>query len=148
MNVVLTLRYIIKRLITGSCKPMLFFFYLSSVDINKIPIITNLGTTSLTRTFDENAGVGTPVYDVDFTDANTGETHTFSATFSPTPCEDMYTIDSNSKCYTVTHYFLPRGTSWSYGRWIYNYACNQCMSSLKLWVPIPPMPRSIWYNIM
>jgi hypothetical protein len=90
---------------------MLFFFYLSSVDINKIPIITNLGTTSLTRTFDENAGVGTPVYDVDFTDANTGETHTFSATFSPTPCEDMYTIDSNSKCYTVTHYFLPRGTS-------------------------------------
>jgi hypothetical protein len=57
--------YIIKRLITGSCKPMLFFFYLSSVDINKIPIITNLGTTSLTRTFDENAGVGTPVYDVD-----------------------------------------------------------------------------------
>ena len=54
----LILRYIIKRLITGSCKPMLFFFYLSSsVDINKIPITANMGTTSLTRTFEENSGV-------------------------------------------------------------------------------------------
>ena len=24
--------------------------------------------------------------------------------------------------------------SWSYGSWIYNYMCNQCLSSLKLWV--------------
>jgi len=24
--------------------------------------------------------------------------------------------------------------SWSYGRWIYNYICNQCLSLLKLWV--------------
>ena len=23
---------------------------------------------------------------------------------------------------------------WSYGSWIYNYLCNQCLSSLKLWV--------------
>ena len=84
MNVVLTLRYIIKRLITGSCKPMLFFFYLSSIDINKIPITANLGTTSLTRMFEEKSGVGTSVYDVDFTDANTGETQNFSASFSPT----------------------------------------------------------------
>ena len=37
---------------------MLFFFYLSSsVDINKIPITANMGTTSLTRTFEENSGV-------------------------------------------------------------------------------------------
>ena len=27
--------------------------------------------------------------------------------------------------------------SWSYGSWIYNYLCNQCLSSLKLWVRIP-----------
>ena len=114
-----------------------FFFYLSSADINKIPIITNLGTTSLTRTFDENSGVGTPVYDVDFTDANSGETHTFSATFSPTSCEDMYTIDSNSKCYTVKHCFLP--WSWSYGSWIYNYDCNHCLLPLMLWVWIQLM---------
>ena len=24
--------------------------------------------------------------------------------------------------------------SWSYGRWIYNYPCNHCLSPLKLWV--------------
>ena len=26
--------------------------------------------------------------------------------------------------------------SWSYGSWIYNYLCNQCLSSLTLWVQI------------
>ena len=25
---------------------------------------------------------------------------------------------------------------WSYGSWIYNYLCNQCLSPLMLWVPI------------
>jgi len=31
------------------------------------------------------------------------------------------------------------GPSWSlsYGSWIYNYLCNQCLSPLKLWVWIP-----------
>jgi hypothetical protein len=32
--------------------------------------------------------------------------------------------------------------SWSYGSWIYNYLCNQCLSSLMLWVRIP-----IWWGI-
>ena len=27
--------------------------------------------------------------------------------------------------------------SWSYGSWIYNYLCNQCLSPLTLWVQIP-----------
>ena len=27
--------------------------------------------------------------------------------------------------------------SWSYGSWIYNYVCNQCLSPLTLWVRIP-----------
>ena len=26
---------------------------------------------------------------------------------------------------------------WSYGSWIYNYLCNQCLSPLMLWVQIP-----------
>ena len=26
--------------------------------------------------------------------------------------------------------------SWSYASWIYNYLCNQCLSSMKLWVQI------------
>ena len=30
--------------------------------------------------------------------------------------------------------------SWSYGSWIYNYFCNQCLSPLKLWVRIPLVP--------
>ena len=29
---------------------------------------------------------------------------------------------------------LSRRLSWSYGSWIYNYLCNQCLSSLMLWV--------------
>jgi len=40
--------------------------------------------------------------------------------------------------------------SWSYGSWIYNYRylCNQCLSSLKLWVWILLMARCTQYNIM
>jgi len=26
--------------------------------------------------------------------------------------------------------------SWSYGSWIYNYLCNQCLSPLTLWARI------------
>jgi len=44
--------------------------------------------------------------------------------------------------------------SWSYGRWIYNYLCNQCLSPLKLWVQIPLMARctrniysTLWFRI-
>jgi len=38
--------------------------------------------------------------------------------------------------------------SWSYGSWIYNYLCNQCLSSLKLWVRTLFMGRCTRYNIM
>jgi len=38
--------------------------------------------------------------------------------------------------------------SWSYGSWIYNYLCNQCLSLLKLWVRTPFMTRCTRYNIM
>ena len=35
-------------------------------------------------------------------------------------------------------YNLPlwQGRSWLYGKWIYNYLCNQCLSPLTLWVRI------------
>jgi len=33
--------------------------------------------------------------------------------------------------------------SWSYGSWIYNYPCNQCLSPLKLWVRISIRARCI-----
>jgi len=37
--------------------------------------------------------------------------------------------------------------SWSYGSWIYNYMCNQCLS-LQLWARTPLMARCIRYNFM
>jgi hypothetical protein len=38
--------------------------------------------------------------------------------------------------------------SWSYGSWINNYLCNQCLSPLKLWVRTPFMARCTRYNII
>jgi len=38
--------------------------------------------------------------------------------------------------------------SWSYGSWIFNYLCNQCLSPLKLWVRTLFMARCTWYNIL
>jgi len=32
--------------------------------------------------------------------------------------------------------------SWSYGSWIYNYLCDQCLSPLTLWIRIP-LRRSV-----
>ena len=39
------------------------------------------------------------------------------------------------------------GASWSYGSWINNYLCNQCLSPLKPWTIIPLMARCTWYNL-
>ena len=36
----------------------------------------------------------------------------------------------------VFHYKGKDLWPWSYGSWIYNYLCNQCLSSLMLWVRI------------
>jgi hypothetical protein len=38
--------------------------------------------------------------------------------------------------------------SWSYGSWIYNYMCNQCLSPLEVLVRTPFMARYTRYNIM
>jgi hypothetical protein len=35
----------------------------------------------------------------------------------------------------------------SYGSWIYNYLCNQCLSSLQLWVRTPFMGHGEVYSI-
>jgi hypothetical protein len=37
--------------------------------------------------------------------------------------------------------------SWSYGSWIYNYLCNQCLSPLTLWVRIP-LRRGVLYTTL
>jgi hypothetical protein len=41
-------------------------------------------------------------------------------------CSSKYKLLSNE-----------RGSSWSYGSWIYNYRCNQCISTLTLRVLMP-----------
>ena len=38
---------------------------------------------------------------------------------------------------TVYASYWLEGLSWSYGSWIYNYLCNQCLSPLQLWVRTP-----------
>jgi hypothetical protein len=45
-------------------------------------------------------------------------------------------IASYQKCTSITTFTGP-SWSWSYGSWIYNYLCNQCLSPLKLWVQTP-----------
>jgi hypothetical protein len=47
-----------------------------------------------------------------------------------------------SAFYLIQCIYLTRSTritswSWSYGSCIFNYPCNQCLSSLELWVRIP-----------
>jgi len=39
------------------------------------------------------------------------------------------------------------GLSLSYGSYIYNYLCNQFLSTIKLWVRIPLMARCTRYSI-
>jgi hypothetical protein len=56
-------------------------------------------------------------------------------------------------CYTCIHYyyhasFFSPSWSWLYGSLIYNYLCNQSLSSLSLWVRILFMARCTRYNIM
>ena len=38
--------------------------------------------------------------------------------------------------------------SWSFGSWISHYKCNQCLSTLMLWVWIPLMARCTRYNLI
>ena len=54
-------------------------------------------------------------------------------------------------CIKYCHFlqcFMELSLSRSYGSWIYNYLCNQCLSPLKLWVRTPFMMRFTRYNIM
>jgi hypothetical protein len=46
------------------------------------------------------------------------------------------------------NYAKVEGHSWSYGRWIYDYLCNQCPSPLTLWVSHPAKAKCVRYIIM
>ena len=48
----------------------------------------------------------------------------------------------NIRTLNILHLFIKGPSlSWSYGCWIYNYLCNQCLSPLKLWVRTTFMAR-------
>jgi len=43
--------------------------------------------------------------------------------------------------FTYIIYYMGPSWPWSYGSWIYNNLCNQCLSPLMLWVRIPIRAR-------
>ena len=49
----------------------------------------------------------------------------------------IYLVSSNFSDTKSSFIIKHVGSSWSYGSWIYNYLCNQCLSPLMLWVRIP-----------
>jgi hypothetical protein len=59
-------------------------------------------------------------------------------------------VKSHNTTYTVhlPCYVQGPSWSWSYGSWISNYLCNQCLSSLNLWFRTPFMAKCTRYNIM
>jgi hypothetical protein len=46
---------------------------------------------------------------------------------------------NRNKMDTTSHLSQRPPWSWSYGSWIYDYLCNQCLSPLTLWVRISNM---------
>jgi hypothetical protein len=53
--------------------------------------------------------------------------------------EPKGTYNQNDKILSLIYIsieFIAVAWSWSYGSWIYNYLCNQCLSPLMLWVRI------------
>ena len=70
------------------------------------------------------------------------ENHPRYRSFPPIVCCILY-----NRQYKTRHVQGPLW-SWSYGSWIYNYICNQCISPLTLWVRISLMASCTRYNIM
>ena len=57
---------------------------------------------------------------------------------------NKYVLNQKLKCsddVSVSKPFKGQSWPWSYGCWIYNYLCNQCLSPLMLWVRIPMRAR-------
>ncbi|XP_069106792.1 protocadherin Fat 4-like [Argopecten irradians] len=68
---------------------------LTLTNINAIPVISNI-PVGLTLTIPENSPVTTTVLDTAATDGNTGDTHTFSAVFSPGDGANYFEIISGT----------------------------------------------------
>ena len=77
-----------------------------------------------------------------------GHSHYFIGYFYEiVSCQDIILIYI-CLVYKIFTQFQGLSWSWSYGSWKSNYLCNQCLSSLKLWVWTPFMVRCTWYNII
>ncbi|XP_055997768.1 protocadherin Fat 2-like [Ostrea edulis] len=63
-------------------------------DINHVPVINNLPTSTIT--VPENTVVGTGVFTVKVTDQDPTDTHTYTATFSPAEGQAYFTVDANT----------------------------------------------------
>jgi hypothetical protein len=51
--------------------------------------------------------------------------------------KDIWRWKSNRHEYCeLEHFNMGASWPWSYGSWIYNYLCNQCLSPLMLWIRI------------
>lgn len=66
------------------------------VILNSAPVISNLPRTTALQV-SENSGLSVSVFQVSIEDANSGDTHTYSATFTPEIASSLFSIDSNSK---------------------------------------------------
>jgi len=57
--------------------------------------------------------------------------------------EFIHSTSCLGSCHVTFHSSLTvqsyEGRSWSYGSWIYNYLCNQCLSPLKLCIRCDPI---------
>jgi hypothetical protein len=69
----------------------------------------------------------------------------FDSGYSCKNCSLKYVAKKYKNWYL---YLWKESLPWSYGCWIYNYLCNQCLWPLKLWVRIPFMSKCTRYNIM
>nr|XP_022298872.1 protein dachsous-like [Crassostrea virginica] len=65
------------------------------VILNSAPVISNLPRTTALQV-SENSGLSVSVFQVSIEDANSGDTHTYSATFTPDIASTLFSIDSNS----------------------------------------------------
>jgi len=65
-----------------------------------------------------------------------------------TPTLEVFQLYHGMNSNNCPHINVGPSRSWSYGIWIYNYLCNQCLSPLQLWVRISPMERCTRYYSM
>ena len=82
-------------------KDNVFFKFL---DINNAPTMTNLPLVS-SQLVEENAALGSSVFQVSISDADSGQTHTYSATFSPGWASTYFTIGASGKLFNTTLIF-------------------------------------------